>query len=180
MNIAVASLSEKTTESMILVGRIGAPWGIKGHTRVQSFTSPEADILEYSTWYIKVGHERAKPVVVVDKNKHPKHLVARLEGVVDRDQAQALVHAQVFVSKDDLSDCEEGEYYWLDLIGLEVTNLQGHIFGCVDSLYETGVHDNMIVKKDKDSVHIPFVIDKTVMKVDLQAKKIIVDWDLGE
>lgn len=164
---------------MLLVGRIGAPWGVKGHTRIQSYTNPVANIFEYKNWYIKQKGS-LNHLSFSDAKQTPKGLVARLEGIDSRDKAEGLVHCEIYIPKDSLPDCEDGSFYWDDLVSLTVIDQQGKVLGKVDHLYETGAHDNMVVKHDSGVIHIPFVMDHTIIKVDLDAKQIIVDWQEGE
>lgn len=164
---------------MILLGCVGAPWGVKGHNRIQSYTSPVGNIFEYATWYIHSDEpDGFKPIKITDTNNHPSQLVARLEGCQDREGAQALVHTKIYVKRDELAPCEDGEYYWCDLVGLEVQDTEGVLLGHIEGLYETGAHDNMVVKHLDKQIDIPFVVGEFVLKVDLAAKLVVVDWDL--
>jgi 16S rRNA processing protein RimM len=103
-------------------------------------------------------------------------VVAQIDGIVDRDQALTLMGWDVYISHEQLPAPDEGEYYWIDLIGLDVENLEGIQLGKVGSLFETGANDVLLIKGERERA-IPFLQGQTVMSIDLAAGKMIVDWD---
>lgn len=159
----------------ISVGKISGVFGIKGWVKVFSFTDPRENILTYSPWLLKKGDE-TKTVNVVDGQLQGKTIVAQLAGIDDRDQAASLMGWDVFITQDQLPKAAKGEYYWSELIGLNVETIDGVQLGVVDSLLETGANDVIIVQGERERV-IPFLQGRTIIKVDLDTGKIIVDWD---
>ncbi len=159
----------------ISVGKISGVFGIKGWVKVFSFTDPRENILTYSPWLLKKGDE-TKTVNVVDGQLQGKTIVAQLTGVDDRDQAASLMGWDIFITQDQLPKAAKGEYYWSDLIGLNVETIDGVQLGVVDSLLETGANDVVIVQGERERV-IPFLQGQTIINVDLNAGKIVVDWD---
>jgi 16S rRNA processing protein RimM len=113
--------------------------------------------------------------VVQEFASRPAATVAKLEGVEDRDAAQALRGAEIAVTRDELGDAEEGTIYWRDLIGLQVANLRGETLGMVEGMFETGETSVLVVKGERERM-IPFVPDY-VKAVDHEAKRITVDWE---
>jgi 16S rRNA processing protein RimM len=103
-------------------------------------------------------------------------VVARLESCENRDQAAALMNCEIGVRRDQLPATAPGEYYWYDLLGLEVVTLQNEVLGKVDHLLETGANDVLVVVGDRERL-IPFVLNDVVKHVDQQAGFIRVDWD---
>ncbi|EGW22444.1 ribosome maturation factor RimM [Methylobacter tundripaludum] len=159
----------------ISVGKISGVFGIKGWVKVFSFTDPRENILTYSPWLLKKGDE-TKTVNVVDGQLQGKTIVAQLTDVNDRDQAASLMGWDIFITQDQLPKAAKGEYYWSDLIGLNVETIDGVQLGVVDSLLETGANDVIIVQGERERV-IPFLQGQTIINVDLDAGKIVVDWD---
>jgi len=90
--------------------------------------------------------------------------------------ASSLLGYEVFISRDQLTVLSKGEYYWSDLIGLTVENLEGIQLGAVDGLFETGANDVIVVKGEREQA-IPFIQGEVIKSIDLTAKKIVVDWD---
>ena len=163
------------SEQHISVGKISGVFGIKGWVKVFSFTDPRENILTYSPWLLKKG-DQTKTVNVVGGQLQGKTIVAQLADIDDRDQAASLMGWDIFITQDQLPKAAKGEYYWSDLIGLQVETIDGVQLGVVDSLLETGANDVIIVQGERERV-IPFLQGRTIIKVDLEAGKIIVDWD---
>jgi len=124
---------------------------------------------------LKKGDE-TKTVNIVDGQLQGKTIVAQLTDVNDRDQAASLMGWDVFITQEQLPKAAKGEYYWSDLIGLSVETIDGVQLGVVDSLLETGANDVIIVQGERERV-IPFLQGQTIINVDLDAGKIVVDWD---
>lgn len=115
--------------------------------------------------------------------KHGKGLIAHIKGVDDREAAKALVGKEIAIERDQLPAPEEGEYYWADLEGLEVVDLSGQVMGNISHLLETGSNDVICVKPTPNSIDhkerlIPYLEGDVVKEVDLEAGKVVVDWDL--
>jgi len=159
----------------INVGRISGVFGIKGWVKVFSFTDARENILNYSPWLLKKDSE-TRLVNVIDGNLQGKAVVAQLDGVSDRDQAASLMGWDIFINPDQLPKVAKNEYYWSDLVGLAVETTLGVQLGIVDSLLETGANDVVIVKGERERA-IPFLQGKTIINIDLDAGKMIVDWD---
>ncbi|MGZ4992117.1 MAG: ribosome maturation factor RimM [Methylobacter sp.] len=159
----------------ISVGKISGVFGVKGWVKVFSFTDPRENILTYSPWLLKKGDE-TKTFNVVDGQLQGKTIVAQLAGINDRDQAANLMGWDIFITQDQLPKTAKGEYYWSQLIGMNVETIDGVQLGVVDSLLETGANDVIIVQGERERV-IPFLQGQTIINVDLDAGKIIVDWD---
>ena len=159
----------------INVGRISGVFGIKGWVKVFSFTDARENILNYSPWLLKKDSE-TRVVNVIDGNLQGKAVVAQLDGVSDRDQAASLMGWDIFITPDQLPKVAKNEYYWSDLVGLAVETNLGIQLGTVDGLLETGANDVVIVKGERERA-IPFLQGKTIINIDLDAGKMIVDWD---
>lgn len=156
------------------MGRIGAPYGVLGWVNVLPDTETVDGLFDYPSWWVETtnGWQEFR---VAEAKVHGDHLVAKLEGVADRDVAFKLKGKAVAVPRDQLPEPSEGEYYWSDLIGIEVLNLQNVPFGRIKELFETGANDVMVVTGERERL-IPF-IDQVVKEVDLPGKRMVVDWD---
>lgn len=159
---------------VVVLGKISAPFGVRGWSKVTSFTEPPEGILEYKTWSV-VKNGSARTLKVLQGKPHGKFMVARFEGVEDRDAAALLTHSEVQVQRDQLPESGDG-HYWADLIGLEVITKEGVKLGTVDSLMETGANDVLVVKGESERL-VPWIEDEVIVKVDLDTRIITVDWD---
>ena len=168
----------------VILGKVGAVYGIKGWLKIHSFTDDQEAILDYFPWSLKLGN-KVQSVEITDWRKHNNGLVVKVAGIDDRDIAQKLVGSEIFVSEDALSDLPEGEFYWRDLIGMAVVTDKGYDLGQVSDIMETGANDVLVVKanlKDgfgKKERLIPYLMDQVILSISAEDKQICVDWDPG-
>ena len=155
------------------MGRVAAPFGVKGWIKVQPYSEDPGTLMDFESWRIGRGEAR-KDFTVEAIQDHGTALIAKLAGVDDRDAAYALRGQEVSVPRGALPEPEENEYYWSDLIGLTAVTSEGIALGKVDSLMETGAHDVLVVKGTREHL-IPFVA-AFVGRVDLEGGTIEVDW----
>jgi 16S rRNA processing protein RimM len=160
----------------IELGRVGAPWGVKGWVHVDSYTDPPDGILEYREWVLRLGSGERVSRRLLDGRPHSDRLVARLEGIEDRDRAAALTGAVIEVDRAALPPTSEREYYQADLIGLPVRNLEDAELGKVGYFVDTPTGPMMVVQGERE-YWVP-AVPKHLRKVDLAAGQILVDWPL--
>ncbi|MGM0430756.1 MAG: ribosome maturation factor RimM [Pseudomonadota bacterium] len=164
----------------IVVGRIGAVYGVKGWLKVQSFTDDPESIFEYSPWLLSQKTERE--MKVVEWRRHNNGLIARLEGISDRDEAARLTGADICITADELPALAEDEFYWRDLIGMRVINTDGYDMGVVEQIMPTASNDVLVVKANsndgfgKSERLIPFIQSEYVTEVNKEEKRIQVEW----
>lgn len=150
-------------------------YGVKGWIKVHSYTHPRENIVNFRRWTLRQEDDHA-PVTVEDGRAQGRTVVAKLREIDDRDEARALIGADITVERDDLPPCEPDEYYWADLEGLGVRTESGENLGYVDYLFSTGAHDILVVAGDRQRL-IPFVMQRVVREIDLKRALIVVDWD---
>jgi len=158
------------------MGRILGPFGIQGWIKLRTFTETPDSLANHPSWWLrtKAGWQAA---VLEEFKVRPAAVSAKLLGVDDRNAAELLQGCDVAVNRDALGPATEGEYFWVDLVGLDVVNLQGEALGQVEELLRTGGSDVLVVRGDRERL-IPFVANY-VVGVDREAKRITVDWEAG-
>ncbi|MDE2195804.1 MAG: ribosome maturation factor RimM [Gammaproteobacteria bacterium] len=167
-------MSEKAARRIIL-GKVVGLFGIKGWVKLLSWTEPREQIIEYRPWQLLLEGEWRERAVA-EGRAHGKSVIVRFEGVTDRDQAAVLLGAEIAVRRDQLAATRPGEYYWADLVGLEVRLADGRVLGRVADLMETGANDVLVVEGERQRL-IPFIRGQVIKDVDLDAGLIRVDWD---
>ena len=166
------------------VGKLGSTYGIRGWLRIYSSTEQAESIFDYQPWFLKIKWQW-QPTELENWRHHNHELIVKLKGVDDREAAQILANVEIGVDLSVFPQLEEGDYYWHDLIGCAVVNLEGYAMGTVTGMMETGSNDVLVVKanvKDafgKQERLIPFLYEQVVKRVDLATKTITVDWDAG-
>ena len=162
-------------DAPVVIGWLTSPHGLKGWMKIQSHTRPGTDIFKYDHWLIGNG-DSWKKTKIENHRAQGKGLIVKLEGCDDRNQSEALCKHEIGISADQLDVLAENEFYWSDLIGLQVKSSQGFDFGRVDSLVETGSNDVLVVKGDKERL-IPYISPDVIKNIDLDSAVIEVDWD---
>ena len=161
----------------IVVGRIIGVFGVRGWCKVFSHSRPREQILSYKQWHI--GQDKNRQVVTLQEGKvHGEAIIVKLDGIDDRNQAAALKGSHIWITPSQLERLESDEYYWRQLIGLEVIDQAGVLLGKVDGLIETGANDVLLVKAGKQEHQIPFIMDQVVTKIDIETGQMSVDWDI--
>jgi 16S rRNA processing protein RimM len=191
-------------DDAVEVGRIVDAWGIQGGIKVQPFSADPQALFSSRRWFLKppAGPVQAPATVakpakaaavplprllkITQAREQGALVVARAQEVPDRNAAEALKGARIFISRQSFPTAKDGEYYWIDLIGLAVVNRAGEALGEVIDLLDTGAHCVLRVQRpdapagakgDEAERLIPFV-DAYVDSVDLAGRRITVDWGL--
>ena len=172
-------------DEKLIVGKISGVYGVKGWVKVYSDTDPRDGITAYNPWYLQQGgHGKSewRQINVEDGRRQAKTVIAKLEGVDDRDAAMQLTGAKIAIRPDQLQALGKDEFYWRDLIGLRVVNKEGIELGTVVRMMETGANDVLVVdageagKSHKERL-VPWTPGQAVLEVDLVAGQLRVDWD---
>ncbi|MCE3269256.1 MAG: ribosome maturation factor RimM [Burkholderiales bacterium] len=160
---------------LIDIGKIIGVFGIQGWVKIK--TSSDADTLKhYNKLQLSINNTISELGITKSNVKNGIWFVL-FEGINDRNKAESLIGSLVAVSRSEFPKTDIDEYYWIDLIGLKVINLQHELLGMVDSLMDTGPHSVIVVKGDEKTHLIPFVA-AYITNVDMENKQIIADWGL--
>lgn len=166
---------------MIVLGRIIAPFGVRGWLRIHPFGDDPLSWGRVSRWWLSqvadAPSDQWKAYVPSVIKDHANGFIAKLVGVDDRNAAELIDGCFIGVLRDELPAVKLGEYYWGDLIGLAVVNLGGRLLGSVKSLLETGAHSVLVVDFEENERLLPFV-EPVIKRVDVPGKMIHVDWDV--
>ncbi|ORU93594.1 MAG: ribosome maturation factor RimM [Cycloclasticus sp. symbiont of Poecilosclerida sp. N] len=162
-------------KAWLKIGNISGVFGVKGWLKIYANTDKKENILSYQPWYVERNKVRIAVKLKAGK-PHGKTIIALLEGVEDRNEAEMWVGSDIYIASDQLPVLKNGEFYWSDLIGLNVVSITSEKFGVIDNMLETGANDVIVVKGDRERL-IPFVLNQVVKSVDLKGQQMIVDWD---
>jgi 16S rRNA processing protein RimM len=192
---AIGSEEQAWPEDAVEVGCILDAWGVKGWIKVQAYSSDAQALFSSRRWFLRAKEEsgpsvvRAKPLPrllkILSIREHGEGLVANVQDVADRNAAEALRGARIFISRSAFPSTNPDEFYWVDLIGLNVSNRQGEVLGEVIGLIDAGPHSVLRImpsgmtapiKPDQERL-VPFVA-AFVDDVDLEQRQITVDWGL--
>ncbi len=158
-----------------VLGHVSGSYGVRGWLKVMPETRRRDTLLDYPRWHLQAPGEWME-CRVLEARVHGSGLVARLEGIEDRDQAQALKGRNIAIWHDELPKLGPGEYYWSELIGLKVVTDTGIELGVLDRFLETGANDVFLVRGKVEHC-LPYLPGEVVLRVDLEARCMEVNWD---
>lgn len=165
-------------EAWIELGRVGAPFGVRGWVHIDSYTDPPQRLLEYRQWALRLADGSRVPYRLAAGRMHATGVVAQLEGIDDRDAAASVTGAVVEVERAALPPLGEREYYRADLAGFRVRNLEGEELGLVSHFIDAPGGAVMVVKEAGGREHWVLASPKHLRTVDTGAREIVVDWPL--
>lgn len=177
-------------EDAVEVGRVLGAWGVCGGLKIKPLASDPQALFSSKRWYLepseglpaRPGAKLPRLLKVIQAKRHGETVLATAQDLADRDDADALKGARIFVSRASFPTPQAGEYYWVDLIGLTVHDRGGRELGRVTGLFETGPHCVLQIRADGNDgpeTMVPFV-DAYVDEVDLPGRRITVDWPLED
>jgi len=169
-------MTATTDNKRLVLGTVAGAYGVKGWVKIHSNTAPVENILKYSPWLQNINNHWQMSKTLSSK-KHGKGLIAQLEGITDRDQAESLKGTEIAIHRDQLPTPEQGDFYWADLIGLAVVTTDAVKLGTVKNLMETGSNDVFVITGDDKDRLVPYIWQDIVKEIDLDSGIITVDWD---
>lgn len=165
-------------DNLVDMGYIAGAFGIQGWVKTKVATEYVDSLVNYSNIYLKLADGRTINKKIEGSSVKNGIFHVKFEGINDRDAAFSIRGATIAVERTEFPELELDEFYWVDLIGSNVINLQNESLGIVKSLLETGANDVLVARDaDKTERLIPFIA-QYVIEVDIKNKQIIVDWGL--
>jgi 16S rRNA processing protein RimM len=165
-------------DRMVILGRLGGPWGVKGWLKVNSYTDPPAAILNYPVWNVASAGGGWEKVTVRTGRAHGagRSVVVELDGVGSPEAARRYVARDVGLPRSELPEPATGEYYWDDLVGCRVVTVDGVELGVVRHFHAFPANPVMAVRGSGREHWVPLV-PRHLKRVDLAARQVVVDWD---
>jgi len=160
-------------ERLVTLGKVVRVHGLDGTLRIKSFARSVETFAGVSEVWLKVAGGEVTTRPLERARPHPKGVLIKLGGIDRCEDAEPFVGAEIGVVRSALPELEEGEYYWVDLIGLEVIKEDGSRLGRVKALFETGANDVLVVQTDGEELFIP-AVDEAVSEVDLAKGRLVV------
>ncbi len=161
-------------DAFVEMGKVGAPYGLRGGLRVRPFTDHPESLAKYKYWWLG-NSEQTKKFKLLKLVPSTKDLIATFEEIYDRTEAEKYRNHNVYIPRSHFPEAKEGEFYWVDLIGLAVVTLDGQVLGQLQGIFETGANQVMVVGENE--LLIPF-IDNVVDKVDIKMGQILINWEV--
>ncbi len=164
-----------TDSKRVIIGCLGAVHGVRGWLKIHSYTDPITNILEYPNWQIQHKNQW-RPLDVEDSKINNNTILIKIRDINDRDIAKTYTNDLIAINREALPEPGENEYYWSDLIGLNVTNTAGIMLGKIVEMRDTGANDIIIIQGEKRRHLVPY-LNHVIQSIDLDKQQMIVDWD---
>ncbi len=158
---------------LILIGRVVHAHGIHGKLRIVYYNEDKTSFFRYRKILLRDSFGQLEPFEVTDARIHRKSIIVQLKGFDNLDQAERLVGASVLVEKSALPELEQGEYYWADLIGMEVTNAKGDWVGEVSDIIPTRGADVFVIKAHERELLVP-ATEEVIREIDLASRRMVI------
>jgi 16S rRNA processing protein RimM len=163
---------EISPETLLAIGKVMKPWGLKGAVKVYSYAESIESFLRISDLLVR-GKDGPTVLPLEEAKKHQKGILLKFKGRDRIEDVEDLVGLTLYMNKKDLPQLGEDEYYWHELIGMEVCTDSGKSVGTIEKVLETGSHDVYVVRKGEQESLIPAIRD-VVRKVDVPAKRMVI------
>lgn len=158
----------------VVLGQVGGAFGVQGWVRIQSYTDPPANILKFGRWQLgRAGQWRE--IEVEDGKVTAKGVLAKFAGVETPEDARLATGSEIAVTRDELPPAAPGEYYWSDLEGLAAFGQNGQLLGRIEEFRATPGGTVVVIRGERQH-WVPFVKER-IVSVDLDAGRVVLDWD---
>ncbi|MBX3647191.1 MAG: ribosome maturation factor RimM [Rhodocyclaceae bacterium] len=166
---------------MIVLGRITAPFGVRGWIKIQTYGDDPQALAKMPRWWLAPEEQATEaawqPKLLAECKPHGKGLVARFAEIEDCNAAEKMIGLYIGAPREALPKTDKNEFYWADLVGLEVDNLAGERLGRVAELVRAGAHEVLDVRDESGNQRLLPFVAAVVKEVDLVGRRIQVDWE---
>jgi len=149
------------------IGRVVKTHGVKGKVKVEYFGEDLHRFSLYREIFIEGEKGRPEPYEIVEAIPQPPRLILRLKGIEKIEEAELLIGKEILIKKEALPELEEGEYYWMDILGMEVETEEGKRIGKVKEIFPTGANDVYVVEGKRGEIFLP-ATEEVIQSIDLK------------
>ena len=160
------------------IGRVIKPHGVRGKIKIKYFGEDFSRFQLYPKVFIENPLGRLKSYEVLEATPQPPLLILQLMEIRTIEEAQSLVGKEIFIRKESLPDLPEGEYYWVEILGMEVETEEGKHIGRIKEILPTGAHDVYVVQGERREIFLP-AVDGVIQSINREKKVVKVAWMEG-
>lgn len=166
------------TKDLIPIGRVIRPHGVRGKIKLEYFGEDVNCFPPSREVFIEVKAGSLRAYDILETTPQPPRLILHLKGIERREEVESLIGKEVFIKREILPDLEEGEYYWMDLLGMSVETQEGKKIGRVKEIFSTGANDVYVVEGKRGEIFLP-AIEEVIQSVDRERGVMKVSWKDG-
>lgn len=161
-----------------LIGKVIKPHGVRGKIKIEYFGEDLKGFSSYPKIYVEIAPGQWKSYEILKVFPQPPRLIIQLKGVERREETDPLIGKEIYVKKKEMPKLAKGEYYWFEILGLEVKTKEGKILGRIKEIFPTGANDVYVVKGKRREIFLP-AIEKVIEEIDLERGVMEVTWMEG-
>lgn len=158
-------------EKLFPIGRVVKPHGVKGKLKIDYFGEEFDRFIFYKEIFIEDTTGQLRPYEIIKATPKPPKIILHLKGIERIEDVIPLIGREILVRRKDFPPLDNGEYYWVDLIGMKVETDEGKTIGKIKNIFHTGANDVIIIKGRRKEIFLP-AIEDVIKKVDLEKKVI--------
>jgi 16S rRNA processing protein RimM len=147
------------------IGRVIKPHGVKGKIKVQYFGEDVNHFPPCGEVFIEESAGRMRAYEILEAIPQPPRLILRLKGIEKREEVELLIGKEILMRRETLPDLKEGEYYWMDILGMVVETPEGKRIGEVKEIFPTGAHDIYVVEGKRGEILLP-ATEEVIQSID--------------
>ena len=155
-------------KDLFSIGRVVKPHGIKGKIKIEYFGDDPDRFLHYREVFIEDTMGRVQTYEVMEATAQPRYFILQLKGIETIEEVQPLVGKEVLIPQEAFPKLEEGEYYWLEILGMAVETKEGKRIGKVKEIFPTGANDVYVIEGKRREIFLP-ATEEVVQRIDLKA-----------
>ena len=159
------------TNDLVVIGRVNRAHGVHGEVRVQTYSDEVGSLSHYDKLYVQPRNGVRELFTVESHRPQGNFALLKFKGIHHREAARDLHGADILIERDWMPPLEPDEYYWSDLVGLKIVDIEGRDLGLVKQLISTGADDLLVFEKDFEEYYLPFC-EEIIRSVDLEAGRI--------
>ncbi|VFP86018.1 Ribosome maturation factor RimM [Buchnera aphidicola (Cinara pseudotaxifoliae)] len=165
---------------MIIIGKIGNPYGILGWIHIHSFTEKKENIFRYLPWKLEKSNIYVYEKDIIRYKKHKNNFLVKLDHLHDRTQAYLMAKQNILIKSIQLPKLQKNEYYWNNILLCKIFNEKKELIGSVKQILDNKIYNilNIFNSKKNKNIYVPFIQPKIIKKIDIKKKIIIVNWSL--
>jgi len=160
------------------IGRVIKPHGVRGKIKIEYFGEDFSRFHLYRKVFIGDPLGRLKSYEILEATPQPPRLILQLTEIRTIEEAQSLVGNEIYIRKESLADLPEGEYYWIEILGMEVETEEGKHIGRIKEILPTGAHDVYVVKGERREIFLP-AVEGVIRGINREKKVVKVAWMEG-
>jgi 16S rRNA processing protein RimM len=166
----------KSSQALLIVGKVIGVYGVRGFLKIRSFTETPNQILRYAPWYLQLL-EQEQCFSIEDQQWRPPQLLVKLKGLDSPEQSRCWLQADIAVPETCLPPLPSGEFYWWQLLQMQVINEEGITLGTVLEIIENPAHPLLLLKDTAGKTRLlPWVREKIIKEIDFENKTLKVAW----